>query len=170
MRKDNVEMKNHILEMLASVEYTHTYAFAIRENKMVKAVIVDNADELMPLVTICERQAKSHGSEWGVRVNGTKESFSLLKDYAREIIDICSVAYFEEVYATEGNRGGNNRGHIFERLCAERMGGYQVAKKNAKSTESGDIVVNGEHIQCKLWNATVTTEAQVLRFKAQAGA
>ena len=36
--------------------------------------------------------------------------------------------------------------------------------------ESGDIIVNGEHIQCKLWNATVTTEPQILRFMAQAQA
>lgn len=164
MRKDNVEMKLFILNNLADLEYTHTYAIAIREDKMVKACIVENADEIMPMITICEQQATSHNAVWGVRVNGVKETFALVKEYAREIVDICSIAEFEEIYATCGNRGSNNRGHIFERLCAERMGGVQMESKTAKCTESGDIIVNGEHIQCKLWNATVTTEPQILRF------
>lgn len=167
MRNDNIVMKNNILTGLARVEYTSVYAFAIREDQMVKAVVVEDANDILPLITICERQAKSHGSDWGVRIHGTKKNFALMKEYAREVVDICSVDCFEEIYATEGNRGSNNRGHIFEKLCAERMGGYQVEKKNAKCTESGDIVVNGEHIQCKLWNATVTTEKQVMRFMAQ---
>lgn len=164
MRKDNVEMKNFILENLTEVEFTHTYALAIRENKMVKACIVENADEIMPYITRCEQQAKSHNAVWGVRMNGTRADFELIKSYAREIITLCSVAEFENIYATEGNRGSNNRGHIFEKLCANRMGGKQVESMTAKCTESGDIIVKGEHIQCKLWNATVTTEPQVLRF------
>lgn len=164
MKKDNIEMKNMILDRLAEVEYTHTYSFAIHENKMIKAAIVENADDILPMVTYCERQAKSHGAVWGVRMNGTIEVMELIKDYAREIIDICSIEEFEREYALHGNRGGNNRGHIFERLCAEIMGGKQNLNKNAKCTECGDIVVNGEHIQCKFWNATVTTEPQVNRF------
>ena len=45
MRNSNEEVKMTILERLAEVEYTNTYAFAIRDEKMVKAVIVENADE-----------------------------------------------------------------------------------------------------------------------------
>lgn len=164
MRKDNVEMKVMILNKLAEVEYTHTYAFGIHENKMVKAVIVENADEILPLITIAENQAKSHGSVWGVRINLDRKNTELIKTYAREIIDICSIAYLEQEYAEHGNKGKNNRGHIFERLCAEVMNGKQNTKTNAKCVDCGDIVVDGEHIQCKLWNATVTTEPQVERF------
>ena len=168
MRKDNVEMKMFILNSLAEVEYTHTYAIAIRENKMVKACIIDNADEILPMITVCEQQASSHNAVWGVRVNGTQDNFSIIKTYAREIIELCSVTEFENIYATRGNRGSYNRGHIFEQLCAEKMSGQQMENPTAKCTECGDIVVNGEHIQCKLWNATVTTEPQVRSFLAQA--
>lgn len=167
MRKDNIEIKTAILEKLASVEYTHTYALGIRENGMVKAAIVENADEILPLVTIAEKQASSHGAPWGIRINGTKANAEIIKQYAREVIDLCTVRFFEQEYAEHGNRGGNNRGHIFERLCAEVMGGKQNDSMTAKCTECGDIVVNGEHIQCKLWNATVTTEPQVMRFIAE---
>ena len=66
--------------------------------------------------------------------------------------------YMEREYAINGNRGNNNRGHIFERLCAEVMDGEQVKNKCAKCIDSGDIIVNDEHIQCKYCNATVTTE------------
>ena len=119
MRKDNIEMKNAILEKLASVEFTHTYAIAFRENKTVKAAIVEDADEILPLICISEPQASSHNSVWGVRVNLTRENREIVKTYAREIVDICSVKFFEQEYAEHGNRGSNNRGHIFERLFAD---------------------------------------------------
>lgn len=164
MRKDNTEIKEMILNRLSEVEYTHTYAFGIRENKMVKAVIVENADEVLPLITIAERQAQSHGGIWGVRVNLTAEKTEIVKAYAREIVDLCSVEYFENEYKTNGNRGSNNRGHIFEQVFADVTGGKRNDNPSAKCTECGDIVLNGEHIQCKLWNATVTTEPQVNRF------
>lgn len=164
-RQSNEEIKMFILNKLSEVEYTHTYAIAIRENKMVKAAIVENADEILPLITIAERQAtKTHKGVWGVRVHGNIANFEIIKSYAREIIDICSIDYLEQEYKEHGNRGGNNRGHIFERLCAEVMGGKQAESKIAKCTESGDIIVNGEHIQCKFWNATVTTEPQINSF------
>ena len=163
-RKDNPELKRMILDKLAEVEYTHTYAFGIRENKMIKAVIVENADEVLPLITVAERQAESHGAVWGVRVNLKKANAEILKTYAREIIDICSIEYLESEYAVNGNRGGNNRGHIFERLCAEVLGGKQNENPTAKCVDCGDIIINGEHIQCKYCNATVTTEPQVNRF------
>lgn len=164
MRKDNIEMKTIILNDLAKVEFTHTYAIAIKDNKRVKAAIVENAEKIMPMITVCELQAKSHGAPWGIRVNGVKENFALIKEYAREVIDICSVKEFEYIYSTQGNRGNNNRGHIFERMCAEVMGGFQADSKTAKCIDCGDIIVNGEHIQCKLWNATVTTETTIKNF------
>ena len=167
MRKDNVEIKNSILSKLATVEFTHTYAMGFRENGIVKAAIVENADEILPLVCIAEPQASSHKSVWGVRVNMTKSNTEILKTYAREIVEICTVKFFEQEYAERGNRGSNNRGHIFERLCAEVMGGKQNDSMTAKCTECGDITVDGEQIQCKLWNATVTTEPQVMRFIAE---
>jgi len=167
MRKDNNEIKNMILAKLAQVEFTHTYAIGIRENGLVKAVIIENADEILPLLTIAERQASSHNAVWGVRVRMTKEKAEIAKTYAREVIDLCSVDWFENEYKVNGNKGSYNRGHIFEKLCASVMGGHQMDAMNAKCTECGDIVVNGEHIQCKLWNATVTTEPQVNRFYAE---
>ena len=164
MRKSNEEIKKVILDRLSVVEFTHTYALGFYENGMIKAAIVENADAILPLITYAEPQASSHKSVWGVRVYGIKANFEIMKTYAREVIDLCSIESFEREYAEHGNRGNNNRGHIFERLCAEIMGGRQMESKTAKCTESGDIEVKGEHIQCKLWNATVTTEPQVNRF------
>lgn len=167
MRKDNIEIKNSILNKLAAVEFTHTYCIGFRENGIVKNAVVEDADEILPLITIAEKQASSHGAPWGIRMNMTKPNIEIVKQYAREVIDLCTVKYFEQEYAEHGNRGSNNRGHIFERLCAEVMGGKQNESMTAKCTECGDIVVNGEHLQCKLWNATVTTEPQVMRFIAE---
>lgn len=167
MKKDNAEIKGMILERLATVEFTHTYAIGIHENGLVKAVIIENADEVLPLITVAEKQAESHNAVWAVRVRMTKERAEIAKTYAREVIDLCSIEWFENEYKMNGNRGSYNRGHIFEKLCASVMGGQQMDKMNAKCTECGDIVVNNEHIQCKLWNATVTTEPQVNRFYAE---
>lgn len=167
MRKDNIEIKTSILEKLASVEFTHTYIFGFRENGMVNAAIVENADEILPMICVAEQQASSHKSVWGVRVNITEEKREIVKEYAREIIPICSVKFLEQEYAEHGHKGKNNRGHIFERLCAEVMNGSRPDSMTAKCTESGDIIVNGEHFQCKLWNATVTTEPQVMKFIAK---
>ena len=100
-RKDNIEIKTAILNALASLEYTHTYAFGIREHGMVKAAIVENADEILPLITIAEQQASSHNSVWGIRMHGTTADFALIKSYAREVIDICSVKAFEQANGLE---------------------------------------------------------------------
>lgn len=160
----NNTIKAFILDNLAKVESTHTYAFAIKDNGMIRACIVENADRLLPYITYCERQAASHGSIYGVRMHGTKANFELIKSRARQIIDICSIKAFEEIYKTEGNRGSNNRGHIFEQLFAEVTGGERNTNMIAKCTDCGDVRVNGEEIQCKLWNATISTEKTVENF------
>ena len=165
MRNSNEEVKMIILERLAEVEYTNTYAFAIRDEKMVKAVIIENADEVLPLVTYCERNSASHGSVWGVRMNNKMEVFAILKEYAREIIPMCSVKEFERLYTEQRENGyKGNRGNLFEDMFAQYTNGTQNENKSAKCTECGDVVVNGEHNQVKFWNATITTEPQVNRF------
>lgn len=164
VRKDNIEVKTAVLDKLAAVEFTHTYIIGFTEGGMVKAAIVENADQILPLLTVAEPQASSHKSVWGIRMRVTAEGKDILKTYAREIFDVCSIKFLEQEYAEHGNRGGNNRGHIFERLCAEVMGGTRPDSMTAKCTETGDIIVDGEHFQCKLWNATVTTEPQVMEF------
>lgn len=157
-RKSNENVKMEILNTLFEIEYTHTYAFGIKENKMIKCAIVENAEEILPLITISERQATKKNSVWGVRMHGTVADFQIIKEHAREIFEVCSVEEMEKEYTEHGNRGSNNRGHIFERLCAEVMGGTQANNMTAKCIDTGDIIVNGEHIQCKFYNATVTTE------------
>ena len=164
-KNSNEEMKMVILDRLNAVEFTHVYAFAIREDKMVKAVIVENADEIMPLITYCERNSKSHGGVWGVRMWNAREAFEVIKEYAREIIPMCSVKEFEAIYTEHKANGySGNRGNLFEDMFADFTNGTQNEDPTAKCTECGDVIVNGEHIQCKFWNATVTTEPQVNRF------
>lgn len=169
--RTNTEIKNHILEMLMQVEATHTYGFAIREHKMVKLAIVENADDVLPMVTKAEKQSSSHGAGWAVRMQGTVDSFGVIKGYAREVITLCSVARFEEGFQTwraEGNKG--TRGDYLEDLVATKLGATRPEARNASCTECGDINWNGEEIQLKLWNATITTEAQAERFLEKARA
>ena len=155
----NLEIKNAILNTLFAIEYTHTYAFIIRDNGLVKACIVENADDVLPLVTICERNSKSHGGVFGVRMWNSNTAFGIIKEYARETITMCSVAEFENEYRTAKENGYfGNRGNYAEDMFAFITGATQNTSKNAKCTECGDVVLNGEHIQVKLWNATVTTE------------
>lgn len=165
MKKSNETIKNVILERLAKVEFTNTYAFAIRDEKMVKAVIVENADEILPFVTYCERNAESHGATWGVRMINKNEIFETIKEYAREIIPMYSTKEFERMFLeAKGSGYKGNRGNFFEDKFAILTNGIQNSNKSAKCTECGDVVVNGEHIQCKFWNATITTETQVNKF------
>ena len=171
MKKSNEIVKMSVLAKLAEVEYTNFYAFAIRDEKMVKACFVRNADEILPYVTYCEKNAESHGGVWGVRMLNNKEMNETLKEYAETVLPLCSVDYFESRLAEERANGiKGNRGNLFEVILCEQTGAEQVAKKNAKCTDCGDIVLNGEHIQCKLWNATITTEPQVMRFIAERNA
>lgn len=168
MRKSNEEVKAMILNRLAEVEFTHTYAFAIRDEKMVKAVVVENADEVLPLVTYCERNAESHGAVWGVRMLNSRATFETLKEYANAIIPLCTINEFENRLLERRENGiKENRGNLFEVYFSEMTGGIMNENKSAKCTECGDVVVNGVHIQCKLWNATITTEPQVNRFYAK---
>ena len=165
---ENNEVKTMILDRLAMVESTHTYAFAIRDNKMVKAVIIENADEVMPMITVCERNSKSHGGVYGVRIWNSKKAFEIMKEYAREIITLCTVEEFERRYKEEKENGfKGNRGNLFEIIFAEITGAEMNDNPTAKCTECGDVRLNGEEIQLKLWNATVTTEPQVNRFVAE---
>ena len=165
MNTNNDAIKTMILERLAMVEYTHTYAFGIRDMGIVKVAIVDNADEILPLITKCERNAISHGGVYGVRMWNSHTAFNTIKAYAREVIDLCSVKEFERLFKEKKVNGyKGNRGNLFEDMTAELLNGQQMENKSAKCTECGDIIVNGEHIQVKLWNATITTESQVNRF------
>lgn len=164
---DNQEMKQYILDRLAQVEYTDTYVFAIRDHKMVKAVEVENAHDVLPLITYCERQASSHGSPWGVRMWNSTATFEIIKAYASRIWTLCSVEEFETTYQEAGGRKLDGyRGEWFERLFVKYVGGTRPEKRNAKCTECGDVILDGKHLQLKLWNATITTEPQVNRFYA----
>ena len=165
---ENIEVKTMILNRLAMVESTHTYAIAIRDNGFVKAVIIENANDVLPLVTVCERNSKSHGGVYGVRIWNSKKAFEIMKEYAREIITLCTVEEFERRYKEEKENGfTGNRGNLFEIMFSEITGAEMNDNPTAKCTECGDVRLNGEEIQLKLWNATVTTEPQVNRFVAE---
>jgi hypothetical protein len=80
---------------------------------------------------------------------------------------LCSVEEFETTYQEAGGRKLDGyRGEWFERLFVKYVGGTRPEKRNAKCTECGDVILDGKHLQLKLWNATITTEPQVNRFYA----
>ncbi len=164
---DNKEMKQFILNRLAQVEYTSTYVFAIRENQMIKAVEVENAPDILPFITYCEPQASSHGAPWGVRMWNSAAAFEIIKAYASRTWTLCSVTAFERTYQEAGGKKLDGyRGEWFERMFVKYVGGSRPEKRTAKCTESGDVILDGKHLQLKLWNATITTEPQVNRFYA----
>ena len=161
----NLEMKMYILNRLFEVEYTSTYGFGIRDNGLVKVAIVEHADDILPMITYCEPNSKSHGGVYGVRMWNNKEAFEIIKEYAREEIIICSVKEFEAEYKEAKENGFNgNRGNFLEYKFASVTGAKLNDNPNAKLTDCGDAVLNGEHIQLKLWNATVTTETTINNF------
>jgi len=163
--RDYTDIKMDILNKLVQVEYTDTYAFAIRDRKMLCAVIIENASDILPMVTYCDKVAKSKGNDYSVRMLNKIECFELLKDYARDIVPIMSVNNFEREYSEKKRNGyKGNRGDFFEYLFTVYVGGKQNIKRNAKCTECGDVIINGEHIQVKFYNATIITESQVNRF------
>lgn len=166
---DNEEMKRFILNRLAEVEYTDTYVFAIREHGMVKAVEVENASEILPFITYCERRAKSKGGMWGVRMWNAKGAFDIIKAYGSREWTLCSVHEFEQSFeeAYEIEKMSGKRGEWFERLFIKYVGGVRPDDRRAKCTESGDVILDGKHLQLKLWNATITEENQVNRFYEQ---
>lgn len=156
------EIKMRILTLLSHVEATHTYALIIRDDGCVKAAIIENADDLLPLVTVCELSGRDG---FKVRMWNSKEAFNIIKTYARELITLSTVREFEEAYKNAKENGySGNRGNFAEDLFALITGGKQNDSKTAKCTECGDVNVNGEEIQVKLWNATITTLEQVERF------
>lgn len=163
---DYYEIKMRILRALARLEATHTYALVIRDDGCVKAAIVENADDLLPLVTVCEISGRDG---FKVRMWNSNEAFSIIKTYARELITLCTVKEFEEAFKeAKANGYTGNRGNFAEDLFALVTDGKQNESKTAKCTECGDVNVNGEEIQVKLWNATITTLEQVERFEKAA--
>lgn len=166
---NNPEMQTLILDRLAKVEFTHTYIFAIRSHGMLLACKVEHADDLLPYITYCEPQAQSHGGVWGVRMWNSDKAFENILEYASEVFTLCSVKEFERSFAEAkaNNSFKGNRGDWFETVFTDMVGGERPALRNAKCTETGDIILNGEHLQLKFWNATVTTEPQVNKFYAE---
>ncbi len=166
---DNMELKTYILNNLKKVESTDTYVFGIREEKMVKACIVENASDILPLVTVCEAVASSKGTGFKVRMWNSNEAFKIIREYARETITLCSVAEFEagfKAWRASGNNG--NRGNYFEPTFCGVTGAEMNTNPIAKCTECGDVRLNGEELQLKLWNATVISQEQVERFMERA--
>ena len=168
---DNKEMKAMILDRLAKVEYTDVYGFGVRDKGMVKFCKVENATDILPMITYCEPQASSKGFNWGVRMWNSAAAFEIIKAYASEIVPICSVDEFENGYQEACRENGKKidgyRGEWFERWVVKILGGVRPEKRNAKCTECGDIIVNGEHIQLKLWNATIMDEKTVNNFYSE---
>ena len=166
---DNVEMKMYILNRLAEVEATDTYVFAIRHKRMVQAVEVEHAMDILPLITYCEPQASSKGFNYGVRMWNAEAAFEIIRSYASRTWTLCSVAEFEESYQAAGGKKAiaGYRGEWFERLFVKYVGGTRPESRTAKCTQCGDVNLDGKELQLKFWNATVSDERTVNNFHAK---
>ena len=158
-KNHNPEVQKMLIKEYHSLAYTTNYGFCVKTGGKVTAVIVENVDcEMLEQITYCEPQAESHGGYYGLRMLNSKATMNYLLDRASKTFEIGTYAEFEDGFAeyrANGNKG--NRGDYFEDLFAEMVKGSKPESRTACFTDCGDVIANGVHYQCKLYNATFTT-------------
>ena len=162
-KNHNPEMQKVLIKEYHSLAYTTNYGFCVRTGGKVTAVIVENVGcELLEQITYCERNAESHGGYYGLRMLNSKATMETLLAMATKSFDLGTYADFENGFAeyrANGNKG--NRGDYFEDVFAELVHGTKPESRTACFTDCGDVIANGTHYQCKLYNATFTTSQTI---------
>ena len=162
-KNHNPEMQRFLATNYHRLAYTPNYAFCVKSRGRVTAVTIENLDyDTLIQITYCEPNAESHGGYYGLRMNSSKKVMNLLLEKGTPLFDLGSYKEFENGFANyraNGNKG--NRGDYFEDLFADLAHGTKPGGKTACFTDCGDVVVNGVHYQCKLYNATFTTTSTI---------
>lgn len=141
--------------------YTHNYIFGFIRNKVVYAVQVNNAGDLLPALTYAEKRSGG----WSLRYRPTKAQQEIILANAQRVEILGSAEWLE----AEKLNFKNNRGDTFEYHACKRWNGEQPANRAEKFTTCGDFwTEDGKHFQCKYGAstgaATFTDEATLYRL------
>lgn len=152
MTKENIH--HYLISNYNRLAYTHAYVLGYAVKGMVYAARIENGADLLPYITYVDRASSKNGGTYSLKYRPNRKQIAIINSVAAEVIEVCSVNELERLYANSKF----NRGNIFEVLAANAFDGEQVEVKNAKFTESGDIIVKGTHYQVKYVAATFTDE------------
>lgn len=127
--------------------YTHNYIFGFIRNKMVYAVQVDNAGDLLNSLTYAEKRSGG----WSLRYRPTKAQQEIILANAQRVEILGSADWLE----AEKLNFKNNRGDAFEYHACKRWNGTQPANRAEKFTTCGDFwTEDRKHFQCKYGAST----------------
>ncbi len=170
-KNHNPEMQRVLANHYHGLAYTTNYGFCVKTGGKITAAVVENVTcETLERITYCERNAESHGGFYGLRMLNSKATMQYILEIATETYEIGTYAEFENGFAeyrANGNKG--NRGDYFEDIFASLMNGVKPENRAACFTDCGDVIANGVHYQCKLYNATFTTENTIKKTYARMG-
>lgn len=168
-KNHNPEMQRFLATHYHRLAYTPNYVFGVKSHGRVLAVAIENLDyDTLIQITYCEPNAGSHGGYYGLRMNNCGKVMDLILEKGKPLFDIGSYKEFENGFANyRANGNSGNRGNYFEDLFTELSHGTKPGGKTACFTDCGDVVVNGVHYQCKLYNATFTTTSTIEKTMAR---
>lgn len=158
----NEAIHNYLINSYNRLVYTHSYIFGYTVKGMVYGARVMDGANLLPYLTCVSTASSKNGGTYALKYRPNLKQIALINENAVEIKAICTLQYLEEQFRTTKW----NRGQIFETLAAKAFNAYQVDKKTAKFTESGDIVADGIHYQVKYDKATFTDEKTLKNLEA----
>lgn len=121
--------------------YTDNYIFGFVRDGFVWACMVENADNLLALLSYAEKRSTSG---WTLRYRPTKAMQEIILAHSTET----RILYSVEVMENEKVNHNNNRGTMFEDVCVKVWNGEQT-KANLDFTKGGDTIINGIHYQIK---------------------
>jgi hypothetical protein len=163
-KNHNPEMHKYLIEQYTALAFTHTYAFCVKHKGKMKVAIVENANSILPDITYCEPNSSSHGKVYGLRMMEKQIVSEMILNRASEIFELGTYKDFENGFTEYRQTAKGNRGDYFEMVFTKMVNGTNPDKRNACFTDCGDVIANGKHYQCKLYNATFTTESTIARL------
>ena len=131
--------------------FTHNYIFTFEYAGNVWALTLENVSN-DKLQTLTKLDMASRGAGLSVRFKPTKNDKIALVAMGATVL--CSVAYFNDIYASVKY----NRGEVAEMLVTELMFGQKWEKDSVPFTDAGDVESNGKAYQHKHQGATFCTE------------
>jgi hypothetical protein len=159
----NDSIKAYLVSAYNRLAYTHNYVFGYCQRGMVYAAMVKDARELLPFVTVLDKASQKNGGTFSLKYKPNKAMVDIINSNAERIFPVMSENMLEELKATTNH----NRGQIFEDAVAEMLKAEQPKQKNAKFTDSGDIILDGTHYQVKYNKATFTDERTIKNLGGQ---
>ena len=149
----NTALFNSMIQRYNEHSFTHNYIFGFEFKGNI--YMVDATNECLPFILTLDKA--SRGAGYALRFKPTVDQKLYLLSLGAKVL--CSVAYFNDVYASEKY----NRGEIFEKLVTESFG--QIWEKDTVPFwKDGDITVDGIAYQVKFNKASFTNEKQLAKL------